>query len=116
MNDFEKLSVIKPFGPSIGELIVKEEFVNDLNEYCKIVLNDEGIAEKLDVGKGLAGQVKQEFEVDINFFNLKINNYLTNMIKNYLWKSIEKKNENYEEFKNKIKVTNFWSYNIHTLR
>ena len=29
MNDFEKLSVIKPFGPSIGELIVKEEFVND---------------------------------------------------------------------------------------
>ena len=30
MNDFEKLSVIKPFGPSIGELIVKEEFVNDL--------------------------------------------------------------------------------------
>ena len=104
MNDFEKLSVIKPFGPSIGELIVKEEFVNDLNEYCKIVLNDEGIAEKLDAGKGLAGQVKQEFEVDINFFNLKINNYLKNIIKNYLWKSIEKKNENYEEFKNKIKV------------
>ena len=104
MNDFEKLSVIKPFGPSIGELIVKEEFVNDLNEYCKIVLNEEGRAKKLDVGKGLAGQVKQEFEVDINFFNLKINNYLTNMIKNYLWKSIEKKNETYEEFKNKIKV------------
>ena len=36
MNDFEKLSVTKPFGPLIGELIVKEEFVNDLNEYCKI--------------------------------------------------------------------------------
>ena len=92
MNDFEKLSVTKPFGPSIGELIVKEEFVNDLNEYCKIVLNEEGRAKKLDVGKELAGQVKQEFEVDINFFNLKINNYLTNMIKDYLWKSLEKKN------------------------
>ena len=48
MSDFEKLSVSKPFGPSIGELNVKEEFVNDLNEYCKIVLNDKGMVEKLD--------------------------------------------------------------------
>ena len=91
MDDFEKLSVSKPFGPYVGEFNVKEEFVNDLNEYCKIVLNEEGRAEKLDAGKELAGQVKQEFEVDINFFNLKINNYLTNMIKDYLWKSLEKK-------------------------
>ncbi len=91
MDDFEKLSVSRPFGPSVGEFNVKEEFVNDLNEYCKIVLNEEGRAGKLDVGKELAGQVKQEFEVDINFFNLKINNYLTNMIKDYLWKSLEKK-------------------------
>jgi len=53
MDDFEKLSVSKPFGPSIAEFIVKEEFVNDLNEYCKIVLNEEGRAEKLDVGKEL---------------------------------------------------------------
>ena len=102
MNDFEKLSVTRPFGPSIGELIVKEEFVNDLNEYCKIVLNEEGRAEKLDVGKELAGQVKQEFEVDINFFNLKINNYLTNMIKDYLWKSLEKKNQTYQDFAEKV--------------
>ena len=104
MDDFEKLSVSKPFGPSIAEFIVKEEFVNDLNEYCKIVLNEEGRAEKLDVGEELAGQVKQEFEVDQNFFNLKINNYLTDMIKNYLWKSVEKQNESFKDFKNKIKV------------
>ena len=97
MDDFEKLSVSKPFGPSIAEFIVKEEFVNDLNEYCKIVLNEEGRAEKLDVGEELAGQVKQEFEVDQNFFNLKINNYLTDMIKNYLWKSVEKQNQTFEE-------------------
>ena len=104
MGDFEKLSVSKPFGPSIGELNVKEEFVNDLNEYCKIVFNEEGRAEKLDVGKELAGQVKQEFEIDVNFFNLKINNYLTNMIKDYLWKSLEKKTKSYQDFSNKIKV------------
>jgi len=104
MDDFEKLSVSRPFGPSVGEFNVKEEFVNDLNEYCKIVLNEEGRAGKLDVGKELAGQVKQEFEVDINFFNLKINNYLTNMIKDYLWKSLEKKTQPYQDFKNKIKV------------
>ena len=104
MDDFENLSVSKPFGPSIAEFIVKEEFVNDLNEYCKIVLNEEGRAEKLDVGEELAGQVKQEFEVDQNFFNLKINNYLTDMIKNYLWKSVEKQNESFKDFKNKIKV------------
>ncbi len=104
MDDFENLSVSKPFGPSIAEFSVKEKFVNDLNEYCKIVLNEEGRAEKLDVGKELAGQVKQEFEVDQNFFNLKINNYLTDMIKNYLWKSVEKQNESFKDFKNKIKV------------
>ena len=104
MDNFEKLYVSKPFGPSIGEFFVKEEFVNDLNEYCKIVLNEKGRAEKLDVGKELAGQVKQEFEVDQNFFNLKINNYLTDMIKNYLWKSVEKQNESFKDFKNKIKV------------
>ena len=104
MNDFEKLSVSKPFGPSVGEFNVKDEFVNDLNEYCKIVFNEEGRAEKLDVGKELAGQVKQEFEVDVNFFNLKINNYLTNMIKDYLWKSLEKKTKSYQDFTNKIKL------------
>ncbi len=104
MDNFEKLSVSKPFGPSIAEFFVKEEFVNDLNEYCKIALNEEGRTEKLDVGKNLAGQVKQEFEVDQNFFNLKINNYLTDMIKNYLWKSVEKQTQSFEEFKNKIKV------------
>ena len=63
MDNFEKLYVSKPFGPSIGEFFVKEEFVNDLNEYCKIVLNEKGRAEKLDVGKELAGQVKQEFQL-----------------------------------------------------
>jgi len=104
MDNFEKLSVSKPFGPSVAEFIVKDEFVNDLNEYCKIVLNEEGRAEKLDVGGELAGQVKQEFEVDQNFFNLKINNYLTDMIKNYLWKSIEKQNETFKDFKNKVKI------------
>ena len=36
MDDFEKLSVLRPFGPSVGEFNVKEEFVNDLNEYLKL--------------------------------------------------------------------------------
>jgi len=48
MDDFEKLSVSKPFGPSVGEFSVKEEFVNDLNEYSKIVLNEKGKVERLD--------------------------------------------------------------------
>ncbi len=104
MSDMEEFKVFRPFGPAIGETVVKNEFIDDLNNYSESISNDKNKSSKFDVGKDLAGQVKQEFEVDNDFFNLKIKNYLSQLIREYIWKSFEKKIITYEEFKKRFKI------------
>jgi len=104
MSDTEELKVFRPFGPTIGEINVKESFVKDLNNYSNKIINDNTKSDKLDAGKGLAGQVKQEFELENDFFNTRIENYLTELIREYVWKSFEKKTITHEEFSKNFKI------------
>ena len=60
-NDY---GLIKPFGPSIFKAKIPEELINNLNKFIDDIINSEEQSKKLDVGKGLVGDVKQEFKLD----------------------------------------------------
>ena len=110
MIETGELKVFRPFGPAIAEVTVQKNFIKDLNDYSAKIINDKNMSYKLDAGKELAGQVKQEFQVENDFFNLKIEKYLTNLISEYLWQSFEKKMISLEKFKKnfKIRYRNKW--------
>ena len=110
MNHTKELKVFRPFGPAIAEVDVNESFIRDLNDHAdKIISNNEKLS-KLDAGKKLAGQVKQEFEIENEFFNSKIEGTVTELVKKYIYQSFEKKMISYEEFSNnfKIRYRNKW--------
>ena len=56
-----KIDILRPFGPSIAKLEIPGNIIKSLNEYAEKVISDEAKLEKLDNGKNLAGNVKQEF-------------------------------------------------------
>ena len=62
-----QLQILKPFGPSIVKLKIPDEIVNAMNDYTDKIIIDKQKLENLDHGAGLAGNVHQEFLLDINF-------------------------------------------------
>ena len=61
------MKVIRPFGPTIAKATISESLVKELNDYVDKILIDEKKAQELDYGKMLAGNVKQEFQLDKEF-------------------------------------------------
>ena len=58
------IALIKIFGPSIFKVKIPDDLVNNLNKFIDNVIKDEEQSKKLDVGRGLVGDVKQEFRLD----------------------------------------------------
>ena len=61
------IEILKPFGPSIVKTKLPENIINEMNIYVDQVINDEKKKEELDYGKRLAGNVKQEIYLEIDF-------------------------------------------------
>ena len=100
-----KIDVARPFGPAVGEINVVNEFIDNLNNYTETIIADKIKLANQDAGAKLAGQVYQEFHVDKNFFDVKLSNYLSEIIYAYLWKSLGDKNFlKFKEFKEKISI------------
>ena len=62
-----KIQIYKPFGPSIAKVRIPDELIERLNTYVDKTLLDENKTKKLDWGKRLAGNVKQEFRLEPDF-------------------------------------------------
>ena len=60
------LGVARPFGPSIAKVSIPEEIIKKLNNYVDKVISDTDKSKKLDYGDQLAGNVKQEFKLDVD--------------------------------------------------
>ena len=61
-----KISFIRPFGPSIAKIKIPEEIIFSLNNYVDEIIIDEKKLSTLDHGEKLAGNVKQEIIVKEN--------------------------------------------------
>ena len=61
------IKVLKPFGPSVAKIEIPEQMLKDLNKYVDEIIKDEDKSKILDLGKTLAGNVKQEFRLEPDF-------------------------------------------------
>ena len=66
------IEIIKPFGPSIAKITIPSEIISGMNKYVEEVIEDEKRSKDLNYGNQLAGNVQQEFLLDIEFMK-KIN-------------------------------------------
>ena len=56
-------TLYRPFGPSIGQASIPEDLTNKINNYVDELIKDKEKAKKQNVGKILAGNVSQEFDL-----------------------------------------------------
>ena len=69
MAEKENRRLFRPFGPSIGKTAIPEDIVNKINKYVDDLVKNDIKAKEQDVGANLAGNVKQEFDLDSKFAN-----------------------------------------------
>jgi hypothetical protein len=67
MSNENQISIQRPFGPSVAKVKIPLELIETLNNYVDKTVADEKKIKELDHGSKLAGNVKQEFELDEKF-------------------------------------------------
>ena len=64
------IKVIRPFGPTIAKVKMPKDLINELNSHLDEIVSDTEKSKKLDYGKYLAGNVKNEFQLEKNYITL----------------------------------------------
>ena len=59
--------ILRPFGPSIAKATIPDQVISEINKYIDELTTNTEQASKLDHGKYLAGNVTNEFRLDIEF-------------------------------------------------
>ena len=62
-----EVQLLKPFGPSILKVQIPKEIINKLNNYTDEIILNEKKSEFLNFGDKLAGDVTQEFTLELDF-------------------------------------------------
>jgi len=103
MNNFgftnlvNNLEFIRPFGPSIAKVTMPQNLIEKLNIYVDKVIEDDETIKKLDHGKELAGNVKQEFIIDKKFeFQQYFLKFLKDVTEAYILKITNQKISKFE--------------------
>ena len=82
------LEILKPFGPSIVKAKIPEEIVSSLNNHIDDLAKNKEDISKLDYGSNLAGNVSQEFRLEINFMKkIKWAEFLSSVCQEWLMRS-----------------------------
>ena len=93
----KKISVIRPFGPSIAKLIIPDILINKINQYVDEVMQDKNKQKELDHGHNLAGNVSQEFKLEKEFMqNCGWTKFLSDGTKYWIKQSVEKEITKFE--------------------
>ena len=86
------MQLIRPFGPTVAKVTMPKDIIDELNKYVDEIINNETKSKKLDYGKMLAGNVKQEFLLEKEFSVLSgWENFLKENVKEWVFKSLNKK-------------------------
>ena len=59
--------IIKPFGPSIVKINIPDDIILSMNKHIDDLAQDNEKSNKFDIGSTLAGNVNQEFRLDVSF-------------------------------------------------
>ena len=88
-------AILKPFGPSVFKTTIPQDLIQKLNDYIDLIIKNKEKSEKLDFGKSLAGNVKQEFKLEVDFMKSSgWGSYLMKESSEWIFKSTEDKLNN----------------------
>ena len=91
------MQLIRPFGPVVAKVTIPKDIIDSLNKYVDEIINNESKSKKLDYGKMLAGNVKQEFLLEKEFSVLSgWEGFLKENVGEWIFKSINKKVTQFE--------------------
>ena len=91
-----KFEILRPFGPSIIKIEIPKEMIETLNNFVDQVIIDEKRLKELDNGKNLAGNVKQEFKIEIDLIKSSgFLNFLASATSKWIEKTENKKLTNF---------------------
>ena len=88
-------TILRQFGPSVFKTSIPEVLIQKLNDYVDLIVKNEEKSVKLDFGKSLAGNVKQEFKLEVDF--MKSSGWGSHLMKEsseWIFKSTEDKLNN----------------------
>ncbi len=85
------VNVLAPFGPRIAKLKIQKSLISKINNEVDKISNNQSLSKRFDYSKELVGQVSQELELPKNFINKYLKNFLFQMTKNFIEKTMNKK-------------------------
>ncbi len=86
------MQLIRPFGPIVAKVTIPKNIIDSLNKYVDEIINNESKSKKLDYGKNLAGNVKQEFLLEREFSVFSgWESFLKENVGEWIFKSLNKK-------------------------
>ena len=92
--------ILKPFGPSIAKVSMPKEIVSNMNHYVDDLSKDEDKKAKLDHGQYLAGNVTNEFRLDIEFMKkIKWAEFLASNISSWAKEDLKKEIKHFQLIK-----------------
>ena len=115
------LKILRTFSPSVLKVKIPENIVNSLNDYIEKIINDKEKTKKLDVGKGLVGDVTQEFLIEqTTMKETGWGNFLSACVSKWIEIELNKKITKFEiknswvvrQFKNEYNPTHWHSGHI----
>ena len=96
MEDKNLFEVLRPFGPTIMEIDMPEEVVNNVNNYVEKIIKDKEKSRELDAGGQLVGQVTQEISLEKDFYESHFKDFLFKAVETYIFGSSRKKIKNFK--------------------
>ena len=90
------VKLFRPFGPTIMEMDMPEEVVNNVNNYVEKIIKDKEKSRKLDAGGQLVGQVTQEISLEKDFYESHFKDFLFKAVETYIFGSSRKKIKNFK--------------------
>ena len=114
------MRILSPFGPKIAIIKIPKNIINKINQEVDKILNDKKKLKKSDYSNKLVGQVQQEIQLDKNFIQKNLLNFIGSNVKKYIKKSINKNTKKItlrnlwvvRQFKNEYNPIHFHSGNI----
>ena len=86
------MQLMRPFGPIVAKVTIPKNIIDSLNKYVDEIINNESKSKKLDYGKNLAGNVKEEFLLEREFSVFSgWESFLKENVGEWIFKSLNKK-------------------------
>ena len=95
-ENWPKVKLFRPFGPTIMEMDMPEDLVKNLNDYVETIIKDKAKSKKLDAGGTLVGQVTQEISLEKTFYESHFKKFLFRAVETYVFGSSRKKIKNFQ--------------------